>query len=182
MILSNADNAAFHYLGALPNANPIYEDYLTRKDFASSSTMVDTLLGLNDPRVGYFYAPAVANGQFIGERYGMTDGQAAVTTLADVSQRSALILEPDFPAMLFDAAESSFILAEAMERWPTLSLGGDAKTHYANGITASMEFWSGGSLSSTQIGNYIAQPGVDYDALKTAGSTWKQIIDRKSVV
>lgn len=176
VILDNSDNAAFHYLGSLPNANPIYEDYLSRKDFASSNTMVDTLLALNDPRVGYFYAPAAASGQFIGERYGMTDGQAAVTTLADVSQRSALILEPDFPAMLFDAAEARFILAEAMERWPSLSLGGDAKTHYSEGVRASMEFWSGGSLLSSEIDNYLAQPGVNYDALKTAGATWKQII------
>jgi len=177
VITSNNDIAAFHYLGALPNANPIYEDFLTRKDFASSNTMVDTLLKLNDPRVAYYYEPATASGDFIGEVYGMTDGQAASTTLADVSQRGALVLAADFPAIYLDAAEVHFILAEAKERWPDLALGGtSAKAFYDGGINVSMQFWSGGTLSPGDIAGYTAQPGVDYDALKAAGLTWKQII------
>jgi len=176
VILNNADNGQFNYLSSLPNANPIYEDFLTRKDFASSNTMVDTLKNLNDPRLGYYYAPAQASGTFIGEVYGMTDGQAASTTLADVSQRSIRVISADFPGIMLDAAEVNFILAEAGERWNDLTLGGTPKSYYDAGIHASMDFWAEGALSSTDINNYIAQPGVDYDALKAAGASWKQII------
>lgn len=177
-VFTNVDDyAAFHYLGALPNASQIYEDNLTRKDFASSNTMVDTLLKLNDPRIEYFYAPSLKTGTFIGEVYGMTDGQAASTTLADVSQRSALVLSPDFPAVYMDFAEVNFLLAEALERWPgVISSGKTAKDYYNAGIEASMQWWSDGALSASAIGAYIAQPGVDYDALKAKGLSWKQII------
>lgn len=174
---SNADNAVFSYLSSQPNINPQAIDYLTRNDFAASNTMVDELTRLSDPRIGAFYEPAVNSGTYVGEVFGLTEADAAITPDNDISQRNSRVLANNFPGIYLDYAQVEFMLAEAALRgW---SVTGSAKEHYEAGITASMEFWNDGTWTPTDISNYIAQPEVDYDALVTAGETWKQIIGRQ---
>jgi hypothetical protein len=174
---SNADNALFAYLSSQPNINPQAEDYLTRNDFAASDIMVDELLRLSDPRVGFYYAPAFTSGTYVGEVYGLTEADAALTLDTDVSQRSATVLSNDFPGVFLDYAQVRFMLSEAAARgW---SVAGDAKTHYEEGVRASMEFWNDGSVTSTDIDNYLAQAEVEYDGLIAGGETWKEVIGRQ---
>lgn len=174
---SNADNALFPYLSSQPNINPQAEDYITRNDFAASNTMVDELLRLGDPRIGFYYEPAFTSGTYVGEVYGLTEADAAVTLDTDISQRSSEVLANDFPGIYLDYAQVRFMLAEAAARgW---SVTGDAKTHYEEGVRASMDFWNDGTVASADVDNYIAQAEVHYDSLIAGGETWKQIIGRQ---
>lgn len=64
----------------------------------------------------------------------------------------------DVAFFIMTAAETSLLLAEAAARgW---SVGGNAATHYANGVKAGMEslatFSAAGSIASSAISNYIA--------------------------
>lgn len=175
---SNDDNALFPYRAGAPNNNPIAEDYKERNDFAASSTMVDELNRLGDPRVGFFYEPAVTSGTFIGEVYGLTEADAGATPNDDVSQRGTLVLQETFPGIYLDYAQVEFMLAEAAERG--IAGAGAAATHYNNGIEASMQFWdTDGTLTTTDISNYITQASVDYMTLMNGGETWREIIGRQ---
>jgi len=69
-------------------------------------------------------------------------------------------------ARIISAAEVSFILAEASLKGYSV---GDAKSHYENGIKASLETWG----VSDGFNAYIAQPGVAFDG------TAKQILTQK---
>jgi hypothetical protein len=174
---SNADNALFQYQTGAPNNNPLAEDFKTRNDFAASNTMVDELNRLGDPRVGFFYAPTVNGGTYVGEVYGLSEANAALTLNDDVSQRNAQVLAETAPGIYMDYAQVEFMMAEAAER----GMGGtsSAATHYNNGVTASMQYWDvNNTLSATDISNYLAQSTVDYATLM-ATETWKQIIGRQ---
>ncbi len=176
---SNADNALFQYQNGAPNNNPLAEDYKTRNDFAASNIMVDELNRLNDPRVGFYYAPTANGGgsTYVGEVYGLTEADAALTLDGDVSQRNPQVLAETAPGIYLDYAQVEFMLAEAAERGAGGT--GSAETHYNNGIIASMQFWdANNSLSATDINNYIAQAEVDYTTLMTTES-WKQVIGRQ---
>lgn len=183
LMQSNADNALFPYVNGAPNNNPISEAYKTRNDFAASNIMVDELARLNDPRLGFYYAPTTAsvaagNPIFVGEVYGLTEADAALTTDNNISQIGAQLLAESAPGIYLDYAQVEFMLAECAERG--ISGAGAAATHYADGITASMNYWdANNSLTATDIANYIAQSDVDYTTLIGNGETWKQIIGRQ---
>jgi len=174
---SNADNAIYSYLSTNPNINPQAEDYQTRNDFAASNTMVDELSRLNDPRIGIYYEPAAATGTFVGEVYGLSEGNAGQTSNSSVSQRGQAVLANDAPGIFLDYAQVRFMKAEAAARgW---GVSGSAKGHYDAAIEASMEYWNDGSLTATDISNYIAQPEVDYNTLIGNGESWQQVIGRQ---
>jgi hypothetical protein len=166
IIATNEDNAIFAYLSGAPNNNPINEDYKTRNDFAASNTMVDYLAGLNDPRLGVYFSPREEDGTFVGEVYGLSEENAALTPNTAVSQRGAAILAADMPGIFLDAASTHFILAEAAERgWGSLLT---AAEHYSAGVALSMQFW--GISDEAAILDYLAQADVAYD---TAPGDWK---------
>jgi hypothetical protein len=184
---SNADDAFFNYLSAAPNNNPLNEDRKTRGDFAMSNIFVNQLLGLNDPRVR-FYADQTAsssssdplNVKYVGEVYGLSESDAANTADEDISQPSESVLQPTSPGIFMTYAEVQFLLAEGVERG--FVSAGSAAGYYNNGITASMDYWSGGSISSSDITSYIAQPSVNYAALKASGKTWNVIVGQQKWV
>ena len=175
IIAGNEDNALFAYLSGAPNNNPINEDYKTRNDFAASNTMVDYLTSLNDPRVGVYYAEAVNGGGYIGEVYGLSEANAAITMNDDVSQRGTAILAADFPGILFDAAQTHFLAAEAAERGWTSILS--AEEHYNAAIALNMNFW--GITDEAAIADYTTQESVAY---ATAEGDWKTKIGRQKWV
>jgi len=172
IIAGNEDNALFGYLTGAPNNNPINEDYKTRNDFAASNTMVDFLAGLNDPRLGVYYSPAVASGEYVGEVYGLDEANAALTPNDAVSQRGSAILAADLAGIYFDAAQTHFLAAEAAERGWTSILS--AEEHYNAAITLSMNYW--GITDQAAIDEYLAQPSVAYS---TAEGAWNEKIGRQ---
>jgi len=174
---SNADNALFQYRAGAPNNNPQAEDFKERNDFAASNVMVDELNRLNDPRVGFYYSPTVNGGNFVGEVYGLSEANAALTLNDDISQRNPQVLAETAPGIYMDYAQVEFMLAEAAERG--IAGAGAAATHYNNGITASLQYWdANGLLSATDINNYLTQSDVDYASL-IGTETWKEVIGRQ---
>ncbi|TAK45757.1 MAG: SusD/RagB family nutrient-binding outer membrane lipoprotein, partial [Saprospiraceae bacterium] len=162
IITNNDDNVYFHYLSGPPNTNPIWVDLVQsgRKDFVGANTIVDIMNGLGDPRVPYYFT-ADANGGFSGGIYGASNNYATYSKPAD------RLLAPDFEAILFDAAEGNFLLAEAVERG---YITGDAGAYYEAGIRASADYWQ---VPSAETDAYVAKSDVAY---ATATGDWKQKI------
>jgi hypothetical protein len=159
---SNGDNAAFPYLSAPPNNNPISANinpmFTSRQDYVAANTLVDAMNDLNDPRRGEYFTQV--DGEFIGGIYGFPNSYADFSTLHDD------IMAPTFEALLLDYSEVEFLLAEAVERG--YSVEGAAGAHYSNGIRASFDYWGAGSADA-----YLAQPAVSY---ATASGDWKEKI------
>lgn len=180
---SNADNALFPYNAVAPSYNPLYYDRAVtgRKDFSSANTIVDLMDSLADPRLPYYF-DSLSSGGFVGRPYGQSASDASNYALGDVSQPSgaraidrgvsagAGTLSATAPGVFLDYAQIQFFLAEAAERG--FPVPGSAQGYYNAGIDGSFQFWTGAPVP----GAYLAQPGVDYMAQKTAGKTWRQII------
>lgn len=166
VMMSNDDNAEFHYLAAAPNNNPLNEDRKTRFDFAASEALINTLKSKSDPRIGKYAEPAQDGpnaGQFVGMPYGLTEGDAGSIPTDNVSQPSGSaalakqetpssgIFAPDFPYVIMSYAETEFILSEAAAR----GMGGvtGATGHYEAGVEASMSWWG---VSDADISAYWA--------------------------
>ena len=165
IITSNSDNTALAYSSAQPNANPIFVDVVAsgRDDFVPTSTIIDKMNGLNDPRrVQYFTLVA-------GIYEGGTPGDN--NNFDNFSHIGDMLLEPTFEGLIMDATEVEFTLAEAVERG--IAVGGTAESHYNAAISASMDYWgvSAGTVA------YLAQPSVAY---ATAAGTWKQKIGEQA--
>ncbi|MBC7921722.1 MAG: SusD/RagB family nutrient-binding outer membrane lipoprotein [Ferruginibacter sp.] len=159
----NADNAAFPYVSAPPNNNPIADNLnpalTSRKDFLSSVTLVDKMNSLSDPRRPAFFSPL--NGEFVGGAYGF------LNPYANFSPINPRIYTLDFEGLLLDYSEVAFFLAEAVERG---FLPGSAAEHYNDAITASIDYWGGSPADATA---YLANPGVAY---ATAEGNYRQKI------
>ena len=158
---SNADNAAFDYLAAAPNNNPVYQSLVEsgRQDFVPANTFVDIVNDLEDPRRSVYFDDNLAPDPYKGGTYGQTAPYNAHTHLGDIFH------QPDVPGILMDYAEVEFLMAEAAE----LGLAGssaDAEAHYNNAITASFDFWGVDGAAA-----YLAKPEVAY---ATAGATWQE--------
>ncbi|MBB6609971.1 SusD/RagB family nutrient-binding outer membrane lipoprotein [Pontibacter sp. Tf4] len=164
VFIDNDDNAAFEYLPAPPNNNPISSNVKgplsTREDYVAANTLVDVMNALNDPRRDEYFT--TVDGAFVGGKYGFPNNFATHSTV------SAKIADPTFEALLMDYSEVRFLLAEAVERG--YAVGGTAQEHYNEGIIASIEYWGG---TRTEALAYIAQPNVNY---LTAPGDWRQKI------
>ncbi|MVT42772.1 SusD/RagB family nutrient-binding outer membrane lipoprotein [Chitinophaga oryziterrae] len=162
---SNANNAQVIYPGVTPNRFPMDETERSIIDFFVSTTLVDYMKSVNDPRLPVYARPTKNNpANFVGLRYGTTANDPSRTSLTadDLSFPGTKIYSSAMPAILMAYPEVEFILAEAAARGYTV---GDAATHYTNGIKASMDFWS----ITTGVDEYIA--GVPYNA-----ADWKNVI------
>ncbi len=161
-VQTNADNIAFHYLSAPPNTNPVWLDLVLsgRKDFVAANTLVDVMNGLNDPRIPHYFTTDAAGG-YSGGIYGSSNNYATFSKPNDA------LTAPDYPSTFFDAAETHFLHAEAIERG---YITGDAAAEYEAAIRASIEAWGG---TQAEADAYLAQPSVAY---ATAAGNWKQKI------
>lgn len=181
---ASGDNALFNYLSSPPNNNPLNEDRKTRADFGMSNIFINQLLSLNDPRVAFYAEPTISsspsdplNVKYVGETYGLSEADAANTDDEGISQPSQSVFGATSPGILMTYAEVQFLLAEGVERG--FISAGSAAEYYNKGITASMNYWSNGSLSDSDIAAYIAQPTVSYSALKASGKEWNVIIGQQ---
>lgn len=158
---SNNDNALLQYQSSpTGNTNPVYQAFISRHDYSPANLIVNTLLAWNDPRLSLLYKKY--NGTYLGAVPGAGNGYVKF------SQFSDQWLSPSFAGDILDYAETSFLLAEAVERGFITS--GTAEQFYNNGITASIEYWGG---AASDAAAYLAQPAVAY---ATATGNWKQKI------
>ena len=154
----NADNAVLRYLANGSNAHPIYSYELDRIDHAPSSTLVDSLARLSDPRLAV-YAKPNAFGQYRGDR----PGDLRDVPLDSISRVGTFFAKADAPSFVMTYAEVLFLQAEAAQRgWIT----GDPAALYRQAIRASMEQVG---VASAAIDAYLARPGVAYAGLSSIG-------------
>jgi hypothetical protein len=165
VITTNANNAVFKYVTDAPNYNQLYANLVAsgRNDFVPTSLIIDDMNTLNDPRRAAYFT--LYNGVYKGGVYG------SANTYANFSHISAKIAAADFPALLFEATEVNFYLAEAAARG--YAVGGTAETYYNNAIKASFENWG-----VTGVDAYIASPDVSYTT--APGATFKEKIGRQA--
>lgn len=166
VITSNSNNTALKYLSAQPNANPIFVDVVAsgRNDFVPTSTVINQMNGLNDPRRSAYFD--INGSNYVGGTPG--DGN----TFSNFSHIGTTLLDPTFEGLIMDATEVEFTLAEAVERG--IAVGGTAESHYNAAITASMSYWG---VSAGDISTYLSQSSVAYT---TATGTWKQKIGEQA--
>jgi hypothetical protein len=173
------DNADIDWPGEQPVQNPVYEQIVLGArtgDFRVSSSLVDRLTDMDDPRLEIFADPAVSDGEFRGLRNGLTppdytfactggpgceDGERSGGA-ADFSTIGARFMAADAPNVLMSYAEMLFLGAEAAERgWIA---GGAARGAelYEAGVRASLEQYGVGDAEATA---YLAQAETAYDGL-----------------
>lgn len=166
LISSNSDNAKIVYLSAQPNANQIYVNLIAsgRHDFVPANTLVDTMNNLNDPRRQFYFTlyDSASASFYKGGIYGAQNDYSESSHVADKIQ------DPAFEAIIFDYAETEFLLAEAAERGFTVT--GTAGSHYNNAIAASITYWGG---TDSDVTSYLANPRVAYS---TAAGDFKRKI------
>lgn len=160
---SNADNAAFAYVSASPNNNPVSNNlnpqFTSRQDYVGGSPFIDLLNQLEDPRRPFYFT--TVGGVYVGGGIGLNN-QASTT-----SRPSEKVIAPDFEALLLDYSEVEFILAEAAARW---GIEGSPSDHYSKAIEASISYWGG---DDRDVATYLAQPAVAY---ASAAGDWKEKI------
>ena len=164
---SNADNAVLWYLADGTNGHPIYEyESIPRIDHAISSTMVDSLKSLADPRLR-FYAKPTSAGTYRGEAPGDTRDQP----LNQISRVGEWFARADAPSYVMTYAEVLFLQAEAAQRgW----IPGDPAALYRQAVRAAMEQFNRTGDAFTDIPTaaidaYLAQPRVAYAGLPSIG-------------
>lgn len=161
VLASNADNVRYTFLADANNENPLYTNYVrsNRKDFALSSTFVDYLTKLNDPRLAV-YAAKNLKGNYVGAPYGVFPSAGKAQ---DFSLAGPAISAQTAPANILTYAQVLFAQAEAAKLgWTT----GDAKALYEAAIKASMQQWLGTAFTDAAYTSYIAQPDVAYSDAK----------------
>lgn len=147
----------------------------------AGKAMIDHMKTNGDPRLRAIFEPgANAGGEYIGLDPELTQGDqntlVAGGTIA-IYNRSTLSRNQFFPGVLINAAEVSFLVAEAM-----LKSGNDAaaKAAYIDGINKSVEFYYGlrtisndntapalVPTSPAEIADYVSSPGVNWDLATT---------------
>lgn len=164
---STADNARLVYLPSPPNTNPIWVNLVQggRDDFIPTTTIVDLMNNLNDPRRDIYFANKIG-GKYVGGVPGTGN------TYKNFSHPGDGLKEPTYPFIIFDYAQVEFLRAEAVERG--IAVGGSAASHYDNAVTASIITWGG---SSAEAASYLSQASVAYS---TAAGNWKQKIGTQS--
>jgi len=158
VITSNADNVIFNYLNDANNQNPLYNNYFVgkRTDYAVSVKMIETLTGLDDPRLPVYAEEVVQGGGYKGMTYGLANADD------NLNQETVSLIGNKFTAENYGLpittyAQLQFMLAEAAFRgW-----GGDAADFYKKGIEASMA-----QHEVTADASYYAQSNVAYNPAK----------------
>jgi len=158
---TTGDKFAMSYLPDSPNQNPFYTELVVsgRFDYVTTSTYVNALNAVNDPRRDGFMWTKI-DGLYKGGAQGEPNTYSASTHVDNA------LLKPTDEVVLMDYTEAEFLLAEAAARGFTIT--GSAATHYNNAITSSIKYWGG---SDASVAAYLAQPAVDY---ATATGTWRQ--------
>lgn len=158
----NKGDARFNYLAIAPNKFPMSDRDRPIIDFFVSTTLVNYMESVNDPRLPIYARPA-ANGPIRGLEYGRSANDPGRLSPDNYSYPGFRVYSDTMPGILMTYPEVAFNLAEAAARgW---NVGEGAPALYEKGIRASMAFWG----ITTGVDEYIT--GVPYDA-----GDWKNVI------
>ena len=161
---SNSESATLKFLSTAPSTNPLWEDLIQsgRYDFVGTTTLINKLNTLNDPRRSSYFKLA-RNGTYRGGTPGTNNSYSTF------SAPGTKLEDPTLPGYLMTYTEVEFLLAEAVARGYSVGTG-TAASHYEAAVTASIQQWGGSDVDAAA---YLAQPTVAY---ATAGATYKEKI------
>ena len=196
VITEDADIAKMKYLGSgqdinkNPLANGLWNsDYIAQDGVKNQEggkyqkAFIDTLIANNDPRlpvISIVYKSGVPDNS-PGIQKGMAANWLNLSppdfgTYSEPNPKTVLLLNS--PLLLFTAAESNFLLAEAaLRNWYT---GATASSLYQKGIEAAMRQWtiiagSAGTISASDINNYAAAKLNQFNSASTFDQQMKEI-------
>ena len=172
---SNDDAAAYHYSATAPDYCYFYEGTFIqmRNDFTITRPFADILKGVRDtlndkthpwegtvdPRLAMFTTPR--NGEYIGIPFGIPSStmlSAYVNAAPTWYYFPPMHLKPNYQVPLMTYAEVQFIISE---------FNGFSPAEYAEGVEASIDYWSGVSgepVSSADKVAYISAVTMQVDA------------------
>lgn len=162
-IVDNADNAQI-----ATDDNPYYKAAVSWGDLGASATLSTYLTGLNDPRLNVYLTRP------LGIRPGIDYLGTEKEIYSNANSYAKPNMTPQSPMLVFCAAETRFLMAEAALRgWIT----GDARALYEQGIGTSMSHRGvsvGSYMSETMTASEAtyadpARPENDFADLITAG-------------
>ncbi|MEI9944454.1 MAG: SusD/RagB family nutrient-binding outer membrane lipoprotein [Chitinophagaceae bacterium] len=135
--------------------NPLYEQNIRRlntpENLKASFTLASYLIQNSDPRRFYIYSTVTTSTEVVGIHQG---DYTAATTKYPVLWR--LNQRPTDPVVFISAAETQFMVAEALERY---SAGVGAKAAYDAGVAASFTAMGlSGAATFTGVGGAYAYP------------------------
>lgn len=178
LISSNAQNVTYEF------QNETFRSPLRRNDGEAAwddvviaQTYTDVVNAVEDPRRGFQMYDWGPGGTFRG--FPISDKSWADL---DQSKWSYSYLgwafrywderaDTQWPYVMMDYAEVSFLLAEAAERGV---ITGSADAYYTQGITASMEYWD---VDPADVATYLARPDIVYSS-----ANWKERIGTQKYI
>jgi len=162
---SNADNGLYHFASSPPYTNQAWVGLVQggRRDYVATDTYMALLGSQNkttpgDPRTPYYFAQNKV-GKYVGAPNAVTTilysnfslpSGSELTLGNQTGQQPSIgnLANADAPGDLLDYSETQFYLAEAVTRG---LITGSAATYYANGITASVEYWTGSTTGAAAL-------------------------------
>lgn len=165
VMTSNKDNVGLTYENNRTNPSPMYRVFFVdnRTEFTVSSSFIRLLKGDSgnfgvDPRLQKYASPKITVATFkagnyteesditkyLGMPYGVISAAGASQQRNGLSYIHKDILKPNFTEMFMEYAEVCFLLSE-VNNWD--------RTHYENGVKASMERWG---IDSAKITSFVA--------------------------
>jgi hypothetical protein len=162
---SNGDNALYHFASSPPYTNQAWVGLVQggRRDYVATDTYMALLGSQNsttpgDPRAPYYFAQNKV-GKYVGAPNAVTTilysnfslpSGSELTLGNQTGQQPSIgnLANADAPGDLLDYSETQFYLAEAVARG---LITGSAATYYANGITASVEYWTGSTNGAAAL-------------------------------
>ncbi|OJH13963.1 hypothetical protein FPG87_10560 [Flavobacterium psychrophilum] len=165
VINSNSENIGLTFDKDGLFTSPIYQEFVAsgRNDFVAANTLVNHMNGKNDPRRSKYFTLNPSN-IYKGGTYGATNNYSLFSHVNDP------LLIADSKQNLLEYSETEFMLAEAIERG--YNVGGTADSHFANGISASMDQW--GVIAADKTVYLLA------NNYSTLSGTWKQKIGHEA--
>ncbi|GAB3249931.1 SusD/RagB family nutrient-binding outer membrane lipoprotein [Larkinella harenae] len=163
-LTSVSQDAFFPYnTAAATNRFPYNDVERPLVEFAVSSTLVDYLKAVKDPRLTIFARPDETNGQYIGKVYGT---EANSPTMIGLSKPGVIAYSGSAKGYMITYAEIAFAKAEAAARGMNVGTK-TAEELYNEAITASMTQW--GVTDSKAVATYL-------ESVPYKGGNWKNVI------
>jgi len=163
---SNDDSALFNFINTEPLWNPIYDYFVfdsRNSDFVATTSALELLQNLSDPRVNVIYDDNIEGGMVGGVYAAEGNSFASLTHL-----NPAWTDDPTLPGNMMDYSLAMFDLAEAAARG---FISGDAATYYNLGVEASFAYFD----ISDSVSDYLAANPYDAANWKESSGTQKYI-------
>jgi hypothetical protein len=167
VFLGSGENVAIAYPGTNGNQNPLYSGDVSANpglgdvNISGSASVINPMLDVGDPRIDFYYDPAVNSGNHVPIIQGEGVEEDGSEERDDFSTPDAVnVAGPSTPVYYITGHESLFLQAEAKARgW----MSGDAKAAYDAAMEAAFLFAGGQDASS-----FIADGGAyAYDGLES---------------